>query len=444
MSALSDTRFARSGDLYIAYRTMGDGPHDLLLAPGYMTHVEQNFEWPAYRDLIGALANFSRVIVFDRRGSGLSDRLREHGNSDEMIEDITAVLDDAGTERATLVGTNDGGPMCTVYAATHPERTSALVLFNSYARGRRDDDYPWALTDEEHATVLELYAQHFGRRPVALGTLNPPLRRDPAFRRFMGRAQRYGASPGAAIAWYRMAMELDIRDILPTVRVPTLVLHRPASSPWLAGAARHLAQAIPQASLVEQPGTELHALGGDWRAFVTEVQEFVTGSRTTLSADRILATVLFTDIVGSTEQAMRTGDARWRETLTTHNATVRQLLREHGGREVKTTGDGFLATFDRPGAAIRCAAAIREGVLEAGIDVRAALHAGEVEVLGDDIGGIAVHIASRILGVTRPGEVLVSRTVRDLVAGSRIRFTDAGEHTLKDLPEPWALYAVGT
>ncbi len=443
VGALSDTRYARSGDLFIAYRVAGDGPHDLLLAPGYMSHVEQNYEWPAAAAMVETLASFSRVIVFDRRGSGLSDRLRESGNFDEIIEDISAVLDDAGSERATLVGFNDAGPMCCVYAATHPERTSALVLFNSYARGRRDDDYPWALADEEHAAVLKVYEEHFGRRPVALGVLNPPLRKDPAFRRWVGRAQRYGASPGAAITWYRMAMEVDIRSVLPTIRVPTLVLHRPASSPWVAGAARHLAENIPDARLVEQPGNELGTAGiGDWRAFVAELQQFVTGSRKSLEADRVLATVLFTDIVGSTQRALRAGDQHWRDTLTAHNFIVRRLLAEHDGREVNTTGDGFVATFDRPGAAIRCAVDIRRALQEGSVEVRAALHAGEVEVLGDDIGGIAVHIASRILSAAGPAEILVSSTVRDLVAGSGIAFDDRGEQELKDLPEAWHLYAV--
>ena len=444
VAALSDTRYARSGDLYIAYRVAGTGPPDVVLSPGYLTHVEQNFEWPPYAGFVEALSAFARVIVFDRRGSGLSDRLRESGNFDEMIEDISAVLDDVGSERAALLGFVDGGPVCAVYAATHPERTSALVLSDSYACGTRTDDYPCAPSAEEHAETLRRYESGYGRRPIGASVIAPTRVGEPAFRRWLLRAQRYGASPAAAMRWYRMTMEVDIRDILPAIRVPTLVLYRNEGLESSRAAARFLADNVPDARLVGLPGDGMIGFGTDWRRAAAEIEQFVTGSRKSLGADRVLATVLFTDIVGSTEHALRFGDQRWRDVLADHDRAVRARLAEHGGREVKTTGDGFVATFDRPGGAIRCAAAIRDALAEADLQVRAGLHAGEVEVLGDDIGGIAVHIASRILGLAGAGEILLSRTVRDLVAGSGIGFADRGEHALKGLPEPWQLYEVAT
>ena len=442
MAALSDIRYARSGDLFIAYRVAGQGPPDVLLSPGFLTHVEQNFEWPPYRAFVEALASFARVIVFDRRGSGLSDRLRDDGNFDEMIEDVTAVLDHVGSKRAALVGISDGGPLCSVYAATHPHRTSALVLQASYACGTAVDGYDCAPTADEHAATLRRYETAYGRRPFGARVIAPSTADDPAFRRWLLRAQRYGASPAAAMAWYRLTMLIDIRDVLPTIRVPTLVLYRTEGLPRLTAAARHLAASVPDARLAELPGDAPLGMGDEWREDAAQVQQFVTGSRTALQVDRILATVLFTDIAGSTEQALRVGDHRWREMLEIHNDQTRRLLEQHRGREIKSTGDGFLATFDRPGAAIRCATAIADAVAKHGLTVRAAIHAGEIELLKDDIGGIGVHIASRILDATDPGEVRVSRTVRDLVAGSDLTFSDLGEHSLKDLPEPWRLYRV--
>jgi class 3 adenylate cyclase len=442
VSSLSDTQYARSGDLFIAYRVAGTGPTDVLLAPGYLSHVEQNFEWPPYAAFIDALASFARVIVFDRRGSGLSDRLRDNGNFDEVMEDISAVLDAVGSKRAAMIGVLDGGPVCSVYAAAHPERCSALILFGSYARGTRAPDYEFAPSEEEHEETLRRYELAFGRRPFAARVVAPGLADDPQFLRWLLRAQRYGASPGAAMDWYRMTAALDIREVLPTIRVPTLVMHRTERRAPASAAAEHLAANIPGARLVGLPGADPLGTGPQWRSDAAEIERFLTGSQKTLTADRVLATVLFTDIVGSTGHATRLGDERWREVLARHDLIVRRLLDDHGGREVNTTGDGFLATFDRPGAAIRCATAIRDEVSEAGVEVRAALHAGEVEVRGSDIGGIAVHIASRILGLAGPGEVLLSRTVRDLVAGSGLAVVDRGEHSLKDLQEPWRLYVV--
>lgn len=442
VTRLSDTRYARSGGLFIAYRVAGTGPIDLLLSPGYLTHVEQNFEWPPYAAFVEALASFSRVIVFDRRGSGLSDRLRDNGNIDEVMDDIAAVMDAVGSERAALVGLNDGGPVCTVYAAAHPERCSALVLFNSYARGTRTDGYACAPSAEEHAETLRRYEATFGRRPFAAGVVAPGLAHDPEFLRWLLRAQRYGASPGAAMDWYRLTTTIDVRGVLGTIRVPTLVLHRTEGREAVTAAARHLAASIPGARLLGLPGKDPIGVADSWRSDAAEIEQFVAGSRRSLEADRIMATVLFTDIVGSTGHAVRSGDRRWTELLSVHNVAVRRILSEHGGREVNTTGDGFVATFDRPGAAIRCATAIRNASSGDGLEVRAALHAGEVEVLGEDIGGIAVHIAARILALCEPGEVLLSRTVRDLVAGSGIAFDDRGVHALRGLPEEWQLYAV--
>lgn len=442
MAALSEVRYARRSGVFIAYRIAGDGPFDVVLAPSWMSHIEQNLEWPGYTRLINGLSRFCRLILFDRRGTGLSDALRSDGTFEEASDDIVTVMDAVGSERAAVIGIGEGGPLGVVFAATHPGRVSALALVSSFAKGTASEDYPWAPTPQLHERVLAAYADHYGVRAMGIRDLAPAYVDDPVFTRYVLRAQRYGASPGAAMAWYRVVMEIDVREILPSLRVPTLVLHRGRERYRPIEGARYLASAIPGARLRELAGEEHFVMVGDVDAVVGELEEFLTGSRTEVSGERQLATVLFTDIVGSTELASRMGDRRWRDLLDAQRDLVRERLTMHSGREANTSGDGFLAAFDGPARGIRCAADIRDAVGSLGIEVRAGLHAGEVELMGDDLGGIAVHIGARVCGLAGPSEVLVSRTVKDLVAGSGIAFEAAGEHELRGVPDSWELHRV--
>jgi class 3 adenylate cyclase len=438
------TQYARSGDLFIAYQVFGEGPFDLVFAPGWMSHVEQNWEWPDYERFLKRLAGFCRVIPFDRRGTGLSDRITVLATFEEMMDDIRAVMDAVGSERAALFGGVEGGAQAAVFAATHPDRTSALIFGGAFAKRTWAPDYPWAPPPEAHQMVLEAYEKRWGRDTIGLSLIAPDLQGQERerFGQWLGRAQRYGVSPGAAIAWYRMTTQIDVRHVLPAIHVPTLVLHRVGDRAVDIGNARYLAEHIAGARLVELPGSNHFPFIGDVDRMGDEIEEFLTGSRRVTEADRILATVLFTDIVGSTQRAADLGDRRWREVLDAHDAAVRRELERHRGREVKTTGDGVLATFDGPARAIRCAVGMSEAMRPLGIDIRAGLHTGECEVRGEDVGGIAVHIGARVASLAAPGEVLVSSTVKDLVIGSEIRFADRGAHPLKGVPGEWRLYAV--
>lgn len=438
------TQYTKSGDLWIAYQVFGDGPFDLVFAPGWMSHVEQNWEWPVYERFLRRLASFSRVMIFDRRGTGLSDRVGALVTYEEMMDDVRAVMDAVGSDRAALLGSVEGGPMCALFAATHPERTSALVLASTFAKRTRAPDYPWAPAPEDHDRVLEAYEARYGRSSLGLNSIAPGMARDASFRAFVTKAQRYGASPGAAIAWYRMTTDIDIRHVLPSIRVPTLIVHQVADAVADIGGARWMAEQIPGAKLVELAGINhfFMAADADADAVAGEVEQFLTGSRTETEADRVLATVLFTDIVGSTERAAALGDRRWRDLLDAHDRAFRVELERHRGREVKATGDGLLATFDGPARAIRCALAMIAVARTLGVDIRAGLHTGECEARGEDVGGLAVHIAARVVGLAGTAEVLVSSTVKDLVIGSSIQFADRGTHALKGVPGEWHLYAV--
>jgi pimeloyl-ACP methyl ester carboxylesterase len=432
--------YAKSGDVHIAYRVFGDGPRDVVLVPGTLSHVEVYWELPTNAYLLKRLSSFARVIVFDKRGQGLSDRVAEQ-TLEERIGDVRAVMDAAGSERATIYGWSEGGAMSLTFAATYPERTSALVLYASFASMQAP---PWALPRDTAQQFLAQLGEHWGEG-VLVGINAPSRRNDAAFVQWFGRLERAAASPGAVQALLRANYDIDVRHLLPSIQVPTLVLHREGDSLVPVEAGRYLAEHIPGAKYVELPGDD-HLLQAMDREvldhLLDEVEEFVTGAHHRPEPDRALATVMFTDIVGSTGRAAELGDLRWREVLGNFYAALRKELTAFGGREVRTAGDGMLATFDGPARAIRFARALRERVRPLGLQVRTGLHTGECEIIGGDVGGIAVHIGARVAALAEPDEVLVSSTVKDLVAGSGIEFADRGGHQLKGVPGEWRLFAV--
>jgi pimeloyl-ACP methyl ester carboxylesterase len=438
-----ETKYAKSGDVHIAYQVVGSGPVDLVCVPGWVSHVEYQWEDPATAAALRRLASFARLILFDKRGTGLSDRVPEAGppTLEQRIDDVRAVMDAAGSARAALFGVSEGGPMALLFAATYPARTAALVLYGSFPVRRWAPDAPWALTPEQYEVFCEAVERDWGTG----GDLNlrsPGLARDERRLRWYAAFCRVAASPGAALALLRMNYAIDVRPVLPAIRVPTLLLHRAGDQRVDAGASRYMAGRIPGARYVELPGADHAPWVGDADAIVDEIEAFLTGARPPAAPDRVLATVLVTDIVGSTGRAAQLGDRRWREALTAHHALVRRELERFRGREVDTAGDGFLATFDGPARAIRCAGAVVEAVRPLGLEVRAGLHTGEVELMGDRIAGIAVHLAARVAALAGPGEVLVSRTVKDLVAGSGLDLIDRGTHRLRGMPERWPVFAV--
>jgi class 3 adenylate cyclase len=434
---LPETRYAKSGDVHIAYQIVGTGPLDLVVVPGFISHVEWFWEEPACARLLGRLASFSRLILFDKRGSGLSDRVPQVPTLEQRMDDVRAILDAAGSERAAIIGVSEGGPMSVLFAATYPERTAALVLYGSFA-----EFSSLVATPQELEFMLQFMDASWGTG-LSLIRFAPSMVDDERFRSWWGRFERLSASPGAAMALIRMNSEIDVTPVLPAVHVPTLVLHRRDDVNVPVAAGRHMAQQIPGAKYVELAGRDHLPWVGDADAIVTEIQEFLTGVRHVPEPDRVLATVLFVDMVGSTERAATLGDRRWRDQLESYYRLVRQELGRFNGREINTVGDGILATFDGPARAIRCACAIRDAVRQLGIEIRSGLHTGECEVMagGADVGGIAVHIGARVAAAAAPGEVLVSSTVRDLVAGSGLQFQDRGLRTLKGVPAKWRLFA---
>lgn len=441
MTTAPKTRYTKSGDVHIAYQVTGEGPLDLVWVPGFVSHLEYQWEQPRAVHFIQRLASFSRLIRFDKRGTGLSDRVAAMPTLEQRMDDVRAVMDAVGSERAALFGHSEGGPMSLLFAATYPERTSALVLYGSYARRAWAPDHPSGLTDEEMRPALEAMEREWGG-PVGIETRGPSLASDEGYARWWGNYLRLAASPGAAIAIMRMNMEIDVRHVLPAIRVPALVLHRAGDRVTKVEQARYMAERIPGAKLVEFLGEDHTPWVGDSDAILDEMEEFLTGVRHGVEADRVLATVLFVDVVGSTERAVALGDRRWRELLAQYRAVVRRELDRFRGREVEAAGDGFLATFDGPARAIRCACQIVEAVRPIGVNIRAGLHTGECEVAGDKIGGVAVHLGARVGASAGAGEVLVSRTVKDLVAGSGIEFQSRGSHVLKGIPGEWELFAI--
>jgi pimeloyl-ACP methyl ester carboxylesterase len=436
-----ETRYARSGDVNIAYQVVGDAPRDLVLVPGWVSNIEVFWEDPACARFLARLASFTRLILFDKRGTGLSDRVTDLPNLETRMDDVRAVMDTVGSERAALLGYSDGGPMCALFAATYPARTTAVITAGSYARRIWAPDYPWAPKIDQHRQFMERCQREWGG-PVGLDERWPSAARDERVRQWWARLLRMGSSPGAAVALLRMNAEMDVRDVLPAIRVPTLVLHSAGDRTLRIEGSRFLAERIPGARFVELPGIDHVPWGDDADAIVDEIEEFLTGVRHGPEPDRVLATVLFTDIVGSTERAAALGDRRWRDVLEQHHAVVRRELGRFRGREIDTAGDGFLATFDGPARGVRCARAVSDGVRPLGLEVRAGLHTGEVELLDDKVSGLAVHIGARVAAAAGPGEVLVSSTVKDLVAGSGLRFQDRGLQPLKGVPGEWHLFAL--
>lgn len=430
------TRYAKSGDVHVAYQVFGDGPVNLVLAPPFVSNIENYWDEPDFSRWLLRLAGYTRIVMLDKRGTGMSDRVTELPGLDERMDDIRAVLDAAGMDQAALLGMSEGGPLTALFAATYPDRCRALVLYGTFARFAS-----WLPTAEALAAYLDYIDEAWGSGG-SLPLFAPSRQHDPAFQRWWGRFERLGASPAAAIALMRMNSQIDISDILPSIRVPALVIHRTDDVTIDVDGGRFLAGHIPGARYVELPGTDhIPFVGENAMEIADLIGEFLTGSKAPIAADTVLATVLFTDIVGSTEKAASLGDRRWRDLLDHHHAVVRRNLERFRGREIDTAGDGFLAAFDGPARGVRCACAIADDISSLGIDVRAGLHTGECEVMGDKVGGIAVHIGARVAALAGPREVLVSSTVKDLVAGTGLRFGDRGSQSLKGVPGQWRIFA---
>jgi pimeloyl-ACP methyl ester carboxylesterase len=426
------TRYAKSGDVSVAYQVFGEGPINLIVVPGFVSNIENFWEQPDLARWMLRLANYARVVMFDKRGTGMSDRVAELPGLDQRMDDLRAVMDAVDMERAAVLGISEGGALSVLFAATYPDRCRGLVLYGTYARARQE--------------VVEAFLGYVDRAWGTGGSLSmfaPSRANDPALQRWWSRFERLGASPAAASALMRMNAQINVRDILPTIRVPTLVIHRTGDQVSPVRGGRALAKYIPGARYIELPGDDhLPFLGDNTDEIADAIQEFLTGARAPITVDRVLATVLFTDIVGSTVKAATLGDRRWRDLLDSHHATIRRNLTSFRGHEVKSTGDGVLATFDGPARGVRCACAIAEEIRPLGIEIRAGLHTGECEMMGEDVGGIAVHIGARVAALAGAGEVLVSSTVKDLVAGSGLRFGDRGSQSLKGVPGEWHIFAV--
>ena len=437
-----ETRYARSGDLQIAYQVIGEGP-PLVVSDQWFGNVDAQWDFPPMRRLLERLSSFARLVLFDKRGTGLSDPVpvREAPALEEWMDDLRAVLDDAAIERVGILCGVGATYVGTLFAATYPERTTALILVNGYARLVRTADYPWGRSPEEIHEYVERVRRGWGRG-ATLDDLAPSLAGDEQVRLAFGRYERSWASPGGYAAFSSAREGNDVRHVLSAIRVPTLVIHRAEARFAPRDGGRYLAEAITGARFVELPGIDSYLWAGDIEPIVGEVEEFITGSRHVPEVDRVLATILFTDIVGSTERAVELGDRRWLGLLEDHHRLVRAELERFQGREVDTAGDGFLATFDGPARAIRCAQKVAAGVGNLGLQVRAGLHTGEIELAGDHVRGVAVHIGARVAALAGPNEVLVSSTVKDLVAGSGIEFEDRGERALKGVPGTWRLFAV--
>jgi pimeloyl-ACP methyl ester carboxylesterase len=437
-----ETKYARSGDVHIAYQVVGNGSRDLVLVPGWVSHIEYAWEEPSFANFLTRLASFCRLILLDRRGTGLSDRVVHLPTLEQRMDDVRAVMDAAGSERAALFGLSEGGPMCLMFAATYPARTSALILYGTFARALRAPDYPIGLPISVLEAFREWAEKTWGTGAPSADFFAPNLARDEGFRRSWARFERYAVSPAGIKALLGMLHETDARQTLSVIRVPTLVVHRQGDQVTRVEGARYIAERIQGAKYVELPGNDHFPWVGDTASVLNEVEEFVTGARHGPDFDRVLATVLFTDIVGATAKAANLGDRRWRDLLDRHHVVVRELLARFHGREIDTAGDGFLAAFDGPARAIRAACAIVNRVRELGLDLRAGLHTGECEVMGPKLSGIAVHVGARVAALAAPGEVLVSSTVKDLVAGSGLRFHERGAHELKGVPGDWHIYSV--
>ena len=433
---LPTTRYARAGDLHIAYQVHGSGPRDIVMAGGPASNLELAWDDPGSARALERLGTFARVIRFDRRGTGLSDPLPGAAILEDQMEDVRAVMDAAESERAVLIGSSEASRMAALFAGTHPDRTDALVLIAASAAGSK------VMTPAVIESFRNAFTSDWGGRAM-LELFAPSRSDDEAYARWFGRLVRMGASPGTAEKIMRMSVESDVTQVLSAIRVPTLVLHRRDDRLTPLALGRQVAEAIPEARFVEFEGADhMPWVGEAAHDLLDEIEEFLTGARPVRVPDRALATIMFTDIVESTKRAAEVGDSRWRSLLSEHDALIRRLLTEYRGREIKTVGDGFLATFDGPARAVRCAYAAARRAPELGLELRVGLHTGECDLIGDDVGGLAVHLAARVIACAGVGEVLASSTVRDLVVGSGIDFADRGAHSLKGVPGEWRLYSV--
>jgi class 3 adenylate cyclase/pimeloyl-ACP methyl ester carboxylesterase len=441
-----ETQIAMNGDLAVAYQVIGGGPLDMLFMPNWFSNVEGWWDIPEMARWFEAASTIGRMAYFDQPGTGLSDpiSLENPPSLEQWVDSARVVLDAANISQAAVIAVDGAFPVAALFAATYPGRVSALVSFDGYARVRQDDDYPFGVDAESIEGLLEGLIALWGTGEIQR-TLNWDMPWNEEIRKRWARFERMMASPRMASLMLHQLSELDVRDVLPTIRTPTLVVHHADHPIWTPEYAQYIAEHIPDAKLVSLPGKNLYPVFDDWRECMDELREFLTGMRDTqVDEDRMLATVMFTDIVESTKLAAEKGDRRWRELLDAHDAVVRSQLGRFRGREVKTVGDGFLATFDGPQRAIRCAMAIRETLAPLGLEVRTGLHTGECELRGDDVGGIAVHIGARVVSEAGPSEVLVSSTVKDLVVGSGLAFEDRGARELKGVPGEWRLYAVAS
>jgi len=435
------TRYAQSGDVSIAYQVIGEGPVDLVFVMGWVSNIDEFWTEPSWAAFLQRLARFSRLIVFDKRGTGLSDRVDEKNlpTLEERMDDVRAVMDAAGSQRAILFGISEGGPMCALFAATYPERTAGLLMFGGYPCAFRTPDYPWGRTQQEIEAWLEVLRTKWGG-PVGIETRMASRANDERYREWWTHYLVRSTSPKAVVALTRMNMAIDMRHVLPAIRVPTLIMHRTGDLALPVEGARYMAERIPGAKLIEFPGADHLPWTQDPEAVLAEIEAFVTGTRPVEEADRVLATVMFADIVDSTQRAAAIGDRAWTQELQHFYGLARRQLERFRGREIDTAGDGYFATFDGPARAVRCAQTLAKEVAQLGLTIRAGLHTGEVEVIGPKVGGIAVHIGARIAGHAGPGEVVVSNTVKDLVAGSGLQFEDRGVRPLKGVPGEWRLY----
>ncbi len=429
------TKYAKSGDIHIAYQVFGEGSVDLVFIPGFVSHLETYWDEPSYTRWLRRLGSFSRVIRFDKRGTGLSDQVSELPGMDQRMDDVSAVMDAVGIERAVIFGASEGGSLAALFAASHPERSQALIIIGGFAKFSS-----WIPTQEALERFIQYIDNDWGSGE-SMPLFAPTKKGDLAFKQWWGKFERLGASPAAAMKLIHMNSQIDIAEILPSINVPTLVIHRKDDTAVDVEAGRLLAERIPGAKYVELSGSDhLPFVGENSDRILDEMEHFITGKTSAPSVERVLATVVFTDIVGSTERAQTLGDRAWGDLQDLHDKAVRKELERFGGNEVKWTGDGFLASFDRPARAIQCALSIVSTVRALGIEVRAGIHTGEVDFVKNDIRGIAVHIASRVADLANGGDVVVSRTVKDLVAGSGIAFQDYGTHELKGVPDQWKLF----
>ncbi len=436
-----ETKYTTSGSVNIAYQAFGEGNVDLVIVPGWVSNIDIFWEEPSVARFFERLASFTRVILFDKRGTGLSDRVTETPTLEERMDDVRAVMDAIGSKRAALLGYSEGGPMCALFAVTYPERTHSLIMIGSYPKLLASEDYTFGRPLDEFEAFMEVVKRDWGG-PVGLDLRAPSRTNDPRFRQWWAKFLRTSASPSTALALSHMNANIDIRNLLPSIQVSTLLIHATGDRTLNVRASRYMAERIPNAKLVELDSEDHVPFGDSADEIVAEVQEFLTGTHAAGPADRVVTTLMFTDIVDSTKRAAELGDTRWRDLLNAHHAAVRHEFAVYRGKEIKSTGDGFHAIFDGPARAIQCGCAIHRAVKPMGLDLRIGLHTGECEIRGDSIEGLAVHLAARIAGFAHAGQVVVSQTVKDLVSGSGLKFEDLGVQSLKGIPDAWRLYGV--